>query len=149
MKVDREPCESAEKAISLPITERNVDRYYGSRLRHQGRRLDSMYTKYKHCKCAPGTRHCLSIAYRWSGSRIHTFLVQCLVTCLNWNDVNHLTAESCVVVLDFNVGVGSKEAKAGRSGILVSRSANDAGDGNSKDTQLHVCPITNNNHDYL
>ena len=41
------------------------------------------------------------------------------MACLNWNDVNHLTAESCVVVLDFNVGVGSKEAKAGRSGILL------------------------------
>ena len=42
-----------------------------------------------------------------------------------------LTAVSCVIVLDFDVGVGSKEAKAGRSGILACRSAYDAGDGNS------------------
>ena len=89
-------------------------------------------TDYKHCKCAPDTRHCLSIAYRWSGSRTYTFLVQCLVACLNWSDLKDiLTAESCVVVLDFDVGVGSKEAKAGRSGILACRSAYDAGDGNS------------------
>ena len=68
----------------------------------------------KHCKCAPDTRHRLSIAYRWSGSRIYTFLVQCLVACLNWSDLKHVyisTAESSVVVLNFDVGVGSKEAK--------------------------------------
>lgn len=42
-----------------------------------------------------------------------------------------LTAKSCVVVLLFDVGVGSKEANSGRSGILACRSAYDAGDGNS------------------
>lgn len=60
------------------------------------------------------------------------------MACLNWSNLKHVyisTAESCVVVLDFDVGVGSKEAKAGRSGILASRSAYDAGDGNSCDTK--------------
>lgn len=39
---------------------------------------------------------------------------------LNWSDLKHvIRVESCAVVLHFDVGVGSKEAKAGRSGILA------------------------------
>ena len=42
------------------------------------------------------------------------------MACLNWSDLKRiLKAESCAVVLHFDVGVGSKEAKAGRSGILA------------------------------
>ena len=50
----------------------------------------------------------------------YTYLGQCLVACFNWSDLKRLLkAESCAVVLHFDVGVGSKEAKAGRSGILA------------------------------
>ena len=39
---------------------------------------------------------------------------------LDWSDLDHiLRAKSYAVVLHFDVGVGSKEAKAGRSGILA------------------------------
>ena len=37
-------CERGEKEMFFPITEKNIDTYYGSRLRHQGRRLDNMYS---------------------------------------------------------------------------------------------------------
>ena len=34
------------------------------------------------------------------------------MACLNWSDLKHvLTAASYVVILDFDVGVGSKEAR--------------------------------------
>lgn len=55
------------------------------------------------------------------------------MACLNWSDLKHiLGAESCAVVLHFDVGVGARRQRQEGAESLLVGSAYDAGDGRYK-----------------